>query len=86
MLLSEQELGALALEAAEEVIGAELEDVGGVVLLDLAFKRPDLVRVLGGERHGGLSFEVRDGSRLLSGRSCGTGYRRACSDLLTTVR
>lgn len=54
MLLAEQELGALALKATQEVVGAELEHVGGIVLLDFTFERPDLVRVCGGQRHDGM--------------------------------
>jgi hypothetical protein len=52
MPLAQQELGALALEAALEEVGAELQDVGGLLLANLAVEGADLVDVVGWQRHG----------------------------------
>jgi len=51
MLLRQQEFVTLRLEAAEEVVGAELEDVGGLCAQNLTVQGVDFVRVLEWERH-----------------------------------
>lgn len=51
MLLRQQGFGSLGLEAAIEEIGAELEDVVGLVLQDLAVEGGDLIGVVGREGH-----------------------------------
>ena len=51
MLLREQGFGPLRLETAVEEIGAELEDVLGLVLEDFAVEGGYLVRVVGREGH-----------------------------------
>jgi hypothetical protein len=52
MALGEEEFGALALETAEEEVGAELEEVVGLVLEYFAVESPDFVGVITGQRHG----------------------------------
>jgi hypothetical protein len=51
MSLGEEEFGALALETAEEEVGAELQEVAGLVLEDFAVEGADFVRVVAWESH-----------------------------------
>jgi len=51
MLLRQQEFVTLRLETAEEVVGAELEDVGGLGAQNLTVEGVDLVGVLWRDRH-----------------------------------
>lgn len=47
----QDELYSLALETALEEVGAELEDVAGLLLADLAFECADFVGEEAGQRH-----------------------------------
>jgi hypothetical protein len=51
MSLGEEEFGALALETAKEEVGAELQEVAGLVLEDFAVEGADFVRVVAWESH-----------------------------------
>jgi hypothetical protein len=51
MSLGEEEFGALALETAEEEVGAELQEVGGLVLEDFAVESADFVGIVAWESH-----------------------------------
>jgi hypothetical protein len=51
MLVRELELGALGLEAAQEEVGAELQDVARVLVQDLAVEGGDFIEVVGRKRH-----------------------------------
>lgn len=49
MTLAQEEFGALALETAMEEVGAELENVAGLLLDDLTIEGVDFVLVIGRE-------------------------------------
>lgn len=68
MLLGKQELCTLRLEAAKEEIGAELQDVVGLVLEDFAVEGGDLVGVVGRERHSRCGAGVRAPAQLFDER------------------
>lgn len=58
MALGEEELGTLRLEATEEEVCAELEQVLRVVFEDFAVECADFVGVIAGQRHCKTDVEV----------------------------